>query len=110
MEHGAARPEVLPGVAGFDSRVEDPSRLAVLDEQGPTDARAFTGVMTHLFGSCRMGSDPTNSVVGIWGEHHDLPGLFIVDSSIFPTNTGVNPQTSILAISTLLAKRWIEEH
>ncbi|MCO4743160.1 MAG: GMC family oxidoreductase [Proteobacteria bacterium] len=110
MMFAAGAEYVLPGVAGFDKRVEDPSRLAALEEEGPRDPRCYTGVITHLFGSCRMGSDPKDSVVGITGEHHDLPGLYVVDSSIFPTNTGVNPQTSILSVSSLLADRWIREH
>jgi choline dehydrogenase-like flavoprotein len=31
----------------------------------------------------------------------------VVDSSVFPTNTGVNPQTSILAVATALATAMV---
>jgi choline dehydrogenase-like flavoprotein len=35
----------------------------------------------HPLGTCKMGSDPRRSVVGLDHETHDLPGLFIVDGS-----------------------------
>lgn len=100
---------VRPGVAGFDSVVSDPRRLRALEDEAPLDARAYTGVMTHLFGSCRMHSNPTLGVVDLCGRHHHLKGLRVVDSSVFPSNTGVNPQTSILALSRVLAERFLAD-
>jgi choline dehydrogenase-like flavoprotein len=52
-----------------------------------------------------MGTDPRASVVGPDGQCHELPGLHVVDSSIFPTNIGVNPQHSIAGIAWVLAER-----
>lgn len=98
---------VRPGVSGFDPVVRDPRRLAALESEGPRDPRAYTGVMTHLFGSCRMHSDPASGVVDLAGRHHHVRGLSVVDSSVFPTNTGVNPQTSILGVSRMLALRAV---
>ena len=34
-------------------------------------------------------------------------GLYVVDSSVFPTNLGVNPQHTIMALATLLAERLV---
>jgi choline dehydrogenase-like flavoprotein len=50
-----------------------------------------------------MGPDPRNDVVGLDFESHEVSRLFVVDSSVFPTNLGVNPQHSIMAISRLAA-------
>jgi choline dehydrogenase-like flavoprotein len=41
---------------------------------------------------------------------HDLPGLYVTDSSVFPTNLGVNPQHSICAVSWLAAERIAERY
>ncbi|HEX9311383.1 MAG TPA: GMC oxidoreductase [Actinomycetota bacterium] len=30
---------------------------------------------------------------------HGIDNLFVVDSSVFPTNTGVNPQLSIMGLA-----------
>jgi choline dehydrogenase-like flavoprotein len=53
----------------------------------------------HLLGTCRMGDDPTNSVVDRWGRAHDVDNLFIVDGSLFVTSAAVNPTTTIQALA-----------
>nr|MCU0672000.1 GMC family oxidoreductase [Myxococcota bacterium] len=44
------------------------------------------------------GSDPSRSVVDPMLESHAVRGLYVMDASVFPTNMGVNPQHSIMAI------------
>ena len=39
------------------------------------------------------------------GQAHGLPGLYITDSSIFPTSLGVNPQLTTMAVATRLGQR-----
>ncbi|MEI7560191.1 MAG: GMC family oxidoreductase [Actinomycetes bacterium] len=53
----------------------------------------------HQMGSCRMGTDPTESVAGPWGELHDTPGVWIGDASAFPTASGTNPMVSVMALA-----------
>jgi choline dehydrogenase-like flavoprotein len=63
-----------------------------------------TGVLsTHLQGSCRMGSDPSRSVVGAHGESHDIRRLFVGDSSVVPRTLSVNPSLTIMALASRLA-------
>src|SRR4029450_1250560 len=35
----------------------------------------------HILGTCKMGEDPSSSVVNSWGRCHDVPNLFIFDGS-----------------------------
>ena len=42
----------------------------------------------HVFGTCRMGQDPKNSVVDANGCSHELKNLFICDASVFPSSGG----------------------
>ena len=51
-----------------------------------------------------MGSDAAHSVVGPSGETHGIPGLFLADSSVFPTSLGVNPQLTTMALATAIAE------
>jgi choline dehydrogenase-like flavoprotein len=95
---------VHPGVKGFDEEVRHPDRLDALEHHGPTDPRAFTAVITHMFGTCRMGSRGEDRVVDPTLRHREVADLWVLDSSVFPTNTGVNPQTSILTIATWAAR------
>ncbi|MBK7201148.1 GMC oxidoreductase [Candidatus Amarolinea dominans] len=39
------------------------------------------GGSSHYLGTCRMGNDPRTSVVDAWCRFHDVPNLFIGDSS-----------------------------
>jgi choline dehydrogenase-like flavoprotein len=58
----------------------------------------------HQMGSCRMGTDPRSSVAGPWGELHDTPGVWIGDSSAFPSASGTNPMISIMALARRTAE------
>lgn len=62
----------------------------------------------HLLGTCRMGVDPSNSVVNRDCRAHDVPNLFICDGSVFPTSTAVNPSLTIQAIAARTADRIVE--
>lgn len=105
MMLAAGAEELIPGVRGFDARVSSPARLRELEESGPDAPSAFTGAATHLFGTCRMGGDAATSVVRPDFRHHAVDGLWVADSSVFPTNLGVNPQVPIMAMATLCARR-----
>jgi choline dehydrogenase-like flavoprotein len=59
----------------------------------------------HLLGTCRMGSDPANSVVDADCRAHDVSNLFVCDGSVFPTSTAVNPSLTIQAIAARAADR-----
>ena len=53
----------------------------------------------HQMGSCRMGTDPKNSVIDANHEMHGVKGLFICDASAFPGPSGVNPMLSIMGLA-----------
>ncbi len=72
------------------------------------EPRSCGMMLSHLFGSARMGSDDRNSVVGLDFQVHGIRGLYVLDSSLFPTNTGVNPQHTIMAVARLGASRIAE--
>ncbi len=96
--------EVWPGVFGVPAALRSRDDVTLLAE-GPLEPRAYSFVATHLFGAARMGPDPRTSVVGLDFSTHAVARLFVVDSSVFPTNLGVNPQHSIMAVSRLAATR-----
>jgi len=60
---------------------------------------------SHPMGTCRIGENPRNSVVGPNGQTHDVKSLYITDSSLHPSAPGVNPQMTIMAQSLALARR-----
>ena len=62
------------------------------------------GGSSHYLGTCRMGNDPRTSVVDAWCRAHDVPNLFIGDSSPFVTGAGVNPALTISALALRTAE------
>jgi len=98
---------VEPGVFGWRERVADRGELDGFDDEAPRDPRAYSLAATHLFGTCRMGGNPAFSVVRPDFRHHRVDHLYVADSSVFPSNTGVNPQTSIIALAAMCARRLL---
>ena len=64
----------------------------------------------HVNGTCRMGVDPERSGATPDGERHGVRGLYISDGSLLPTSLGVNPQETIMAVTTVLAERMATRH
>lgn len=55
---------------------------------------------THVFGACRMGIDPEQSVVDAFGRSHRGRNLFIADASLFPSSGGGEaPSLTIQALA-----------
>jgi choline dehydrogenase-like flavoprotein len=81
--------------------------LKVNDFTGP-DGR-YTPPAWHLLGTCRMGTDPADSVVNQWQQSWDVPNLFIMDGSVLPTGAAVNPTSTIGAL-TLRAATHLRDH
>lgn len=94
---------VLPGVHGLPERFTSADQLGQL-RAARVGPQAFSWVMTHLMGTCRMGPDPRHSAADPWGRVHHTRNLHVVDSSLFPTNLGVNPQHTIMALSMRIAR------
>jgi len=101
FEAGATK--VLPGIHGLP--VELDRDQVHLIEEAPLDNRAWTWILSHLFGTCALGADPTSSVVGPDLHVHGRRNLHVVDASCLPTTLGVNPQHTIQAVARLTAER-----
>ena len=53
----------------------------------------------------RIGADRSTCVVRPDFRHHACQALYVADSSVFPSNLGVNPQIAIMALADLCADR-----
>jgi choline dehydrogenase-like flavoprotein len=63
----------------------------------------------HNTGTARMGEDPATSVVDRYGRAHDVPNLYVIDGSVFPTSTGVNVGATISALAKRTAVHLVEQ-
>ena len=65
----------------------------------------------HHEGGTRMGSDPKTSVVNRYGQSWDIPNLFVVGSSTFPSmGSGFNPTLTIQALAYMSADAIVNRY
>jgi choline dehydrogenase-like flavoprotein len=77
----------------------------IIEEYGSYDA--FNS--THVFGTCRMGHDPEQSVVDPYGRSHRWRNLFVVDASVFPSSGGGEAPSLTIEALGIRAARHIRE-
>lgn len=89
-----ATPALEPWVRGDDLE----AWLAAIDTV-PIGAGGVVMGSAHQMGTARMGTDPTTSVADPSGELHDVAGVWIGDTSAFPTASGANPMLTCMALA-----------
>ena len=74
----------------------------IYDAAGAAEVRYLgyrPGSSPHNYGGCRMGNDPNRSVLNSFCQSHEVPNLFVADSSCFVTVGTANPSLTIHAIA-----------
>jgi gluconate 2-dehydrogenase alpha chain len=103
------RPNELARVEFMLGKMEDLGR-----EMGATHVwRAPIGPGApgaHHEGGTRMGGDPNTSVVNRYGQSWDIPNLFVIGSSTFPTMSGFNPTLTIQALAYMSADAIVNRY
>ena len=77
--------------------------LADIRAKGLNPPEATWG-SAHQMGTCRMGTNPRNSVVDSKGTVWGVEGLYVADASVFPSASGVNPMVTNMAISDWISR------
>ncbi len=109
----------LPGVKVHYVTGENTRRLVAFNLERAQEALKAAGATKvwitsrnnpswHNLGTAKMGHDPETSVVNGYGRAHDVPNLYIIDGSVFPTATGVNPTATITALAQRAVARICE--
>lgn len=107
MMFASGAKEIWPSVQGMPT-MKGPDDLKAWDSAS-LNPKDYGLMASHLFGSARMGPDAATSVVGLDFQVHGLRGLYVLDSSLFPTNLGINPQHTVMAVARLASERIAEQ-
>ena len=80
-------------------------RLEALDF-GPNRGTVFSA---HQMGTIRMGDDPADHAADPRGRVRDaasavIPGLYVADTSTFPTGLGVNPMLAVMTMARRVSR------
>jgi choline dehydrogenase-like flavoprotein len=81
----------------------------MMTASGARKVRIGLNYGAHAMGTCRMGRDPKSSIVNPFCQTHDIPNLFICDTSVFVTGSGVNPTLTAMAITNRAISHLISE-
>ncbi len=106
MHRAAGAKSIIPGVFGMPYELA-PDEIDLIKD-APLDPRAWTAILSHLFGGCVMGADATRSVCDGDGWVHGYEGLMVADASAMPSTIGVNPQHTIMGIARLRARQLLD--
>lgn len=82
--------------------INHPALQAWIEElrrKAPKTSDKVMWASAHQMGSCRMGTSPRTSVVDPEGQVWGTKGLYVVDASIFPSASGVNPMITNMGIA-----------
>ncbi len=78
--------------------------VEILKASGAEIYRVYDQPATnHELGGARMGSDARRSVVNGECRSHDVPNLYVVDGSVFPSASEKNPTHTIMALAARTA-------
>ncbi len=80
-------------------RGEDLDAFVATVRAAPLGFGGIAVFSAHQMGSAHIGLDPATSVTRPTGELHDTPGVWIGDTSAFPTCSGVNPMVSCMSLA-----------
>jgi len=64
----------------------------------------------HPLGSCQMSRTAAEGGVDPDGRLWDAQNVFVCDGSVIPTSLGVNPQLTIMAMSTRIARKLADRY
>jgi gluconate 2-dehydrogenase alpha chain len=104
------RPNEQARVAFMQTKMEEIGRAmgAAVVWRQPVSPAGAPGA--HHEGGTRMGSDPKSSVVNRYGQSWDIPNLFVIGSSTFPTMSGFNPTLTIQALAYMSADAIVNRY
>ncbi|KAL1967422.1 hypothetical protein VTN77DRAFT_3207 [Rasamsonia byssochlamydoides] len=96
------RPAAVEDLEGHDEGVNNAALQAWIKElrrKAPLNPERGVFASAHQMGTCRMADSPKKGVVAPDGHVWGTRGLYVVDASVFPSASGVNPMVTNMAIS-----------
>ncbi len=105
MMFAAGASEVYPGLGGgIPDVLTSPEQADLIANLKPKPGDIHL-VASHLFGTACASSDPKKGAVRPDLMSWEVRDLYVMDACVFPTNMGVNPQHSIMAVVWRAAER-----
>lgn len=101
--HAVGATEVLTGIHGMPEIMPaaDAADMIRTAELAITDLPTASN---HVMGTMPMGGRASSSATDGWGKVWDIDGLYVCDTSLYPSSPGVNPQLTAMALAHRLGQ------
>jgi gluconate 2-dehydrogenase alpha chain len=96
-----------------------PKAVEIGRAMGAKEVRGFAGLRnydtvryqsTHVQGGTSMGASPADSVLNKYGQHWQVPNLFVTGASVYPQNAAPNPTITVVALAYHTADAVIDKY
>ncbi len=99
VQHDPERPIPLGVPSGHEAARRFAARIDGMVAGSAAESLLGVPITAHILGGAPLGHDAQEGVVGLDGQVHNYPGLYIADGSVVPANPGVNPSLTITALA-----------
>lgn len=104
-EWGDADKRAVSFLLGIKRKIAKEIGLVTQWEEDPAPGYHLS---THEVGTHRMGEDPENSVVDIFGRSHECQNLYVIGGGQFPSYHGYNPTQTIQALAYMTVDHMLD--
>jgi len=101
-----------PGAPEYERRRAEQARsqaleryCALIRERGVQTNEKAVLMSAHQMGTAKMSATPDRGVCKDTGEVWEIQGLYVADSSLFPTSSGANPMLTVMTLAYDMACR-----
>ncbi|MBO6523205.1 MAG: GMC family oxidoreductase [Balneolaceae bacterium] len=74
-----------------------------------SDSKQAPGLDIHEMGGCRMGKDPSTSMLNKWNQMHAVSNVLVTDGACMSSTACQNPSITYMALSARAATHAVEE-
>ncbi len=99
VQHDPERPIPVGVPSGHEAARRFADRVNGMVAGSAAESLLGVPITAHILGGAPFGRDAQEGVVGLDGQAHHYPGLYIADGSVVPANPGVNPSLTITALA-----------
>ena len=73
------------------------------------DTHQAPGLDIHEMGGCRMGKDPSTSLLNKWNQLHNCKNVFVTDGACMTSTGNQSPSILYMALTARAANHAVEE-
>ncbi len=96
-------------IRDWRAQAEEMLEAAGCREVVTRDNKQAPGLDIHEMGGCRMGADPTTSLLNAWNQLHEAPNVFVTDGACMTSTGNQSPSILYMALTARAVDRAVDQ-